>query len=321
MKLIPYSLLFLFSSSSFCGDLSISFVNEDKGSPFDEISDYLYPEAKNSDGNYSQSLYLSYGFNAGDSSYFKFAVQNDVFSPSSSAKNEELAVVGERPFASSLSASVDLKTKFFTSDNFDLVVNPTVSFGAVGAASGGEHIQDFFHNVKGANEYLGWADEVKSKKFQIVSLQAKPRIMGLNGKFAIEPAAFYVGGNLVSYHGYGAALRLGTFDMRRDFGLSHIGITQSGNLSPSNGARGLGLSGYVGFEKRYMDENYFLEGKTSLSNQTLVTIEDEVTDIVVGLSVYFSNVLLDFALIERSQEYVTQNHEQSFLRANLGFSF
>ncbi len=321
MKVVPYFLLFLFSSSSFCGDLSISFVNEDKGSPFDQISDYLFPTAKSSDGNYSQAFYMSYGFNAGDSSYLKLAFQNDVFTPFSSAKNEEFGVVGERPFASSLSVSADLKTKFFTTDNFDLIVNPAFRFGAVGPDSGGERIQDFFHNVKGATEYLGWADEVESKKFRIYSLQAKPRIMGLGGKFAIEPAAFYVDGNLVSYHGYGAALRLGTYDMRRDFGLSHIGIIQSGSLSPSNGALGVGLSGYVGFEKRYMDENYFLEGKTSLSNQTLVTIEDEVTDIVVGLSVYFSNVLLDFAIIERSKEYTTQNHSQSFLRANLGFAF
>ncbi len=321
MKLIPYTFLFLFSSSSFAGDFSLSFVNEDKGSPFQDISDYLFPEAEKSDGNYSQSLYLSYGFNAGDSSYLKFAFQNDVFSPSGHAKNKEFGVVGDRPFASSLQASVDLKTKFFKTDNFDLVVNPVFSFGTVGSDSGGGRIQDFFHDLKEASEYLGWEDEVESKKFKKYSLQAKPRIMGLGGKVAIEPAAFYVDGDLVSYHGYGGALRFGTFDMRRDFGLSHIGITQSGSLSPSNGAAGLGVSGYIGFEKRVMDENYFLEGQTSISNQTLVTIEDEVTDIVVGFNVYFSNVLLDLAIIERSKEYTTQNQKQSFLRANLGFAF
>ncbi len=320
MKYKKLLLLSLLSFGSYSSDLSLVFVNEDKGSGLGSLSDALFPEAKDSDGHYSQSLSFGYGFNVNRNAYLNFSIQSDTFTPGSDAKNESRGVVGERPFASSTSATANLKTKVLFRD-FDLILNPSFSLGLVGEDCGGGLLQDFLHSVIGATEYAGWADEVESKAFYTYGLQAKPRFSYLNGKFAIEPAMFYTGGNLVNYYGVGGSLRLATFDMRRDFGLSHIGVTQSGNLSPSNGASGLGFSSYVGFETRFMSENYYLEGKTTKSNQQLVNMEDTVTDLVVGFNVYYRNVLLDFAVINRSKEYTTQDEEQSFMRANVAFTY
>lgn len=117
----------------------------------------------------------------------------------------------------------------------------------------------------------------------MVSLTPAIDILGVNVGFYPEVSA--VGGNLFQYLGYGATVALGndkTFNSDNGFGLlSRRGLihTQKERLI---------YKVFAGVERREVDKNYTLQGKTLQTKMETVDINKTVDEYRVGATIGYS---------------------------------
>jgi len=320
-------LLCIISVFSYAKEFQFSFSNEDKGDGLTNISNSIFPDGKKSDGNLSQSIYLGYSDNISNNTKFILSIQNDIFTPSHENKLEEKAVVGDRPFASSSTINFDISNKYKVYDlnmlYLDQIFTPFIKFGLVGNKSHGDSLQNFTHKLIGADEYKGWSYQLQNKYAFIYGIDYMPRLSFGLKQFALslEPNVIYSGGNIFEYCGYGGFIRIGSI-AKYDYGSRRINPLNTNNiLNDYKENIKYVWNIYSGYQKRYMNRNYFLEGKTSKTGIQTVNMLDKVTDKVIGINFLFVKMLLDVSITERSKEFTTQKHSQTFVKAGLSYIF
>lgn len=117
----------------------------------------------------------------------------------------------------------------------------------------------------------------------MVSLTPAIDILGVNVGFYPEVSA--VGGNLFQYLGYGATVALGndkTFNSDNGFGL----LSRRGLIHTQK--EGLIYKVFAGVERREVDKNYTLQGKTLQTKMETVDINKTVDEYRVGATIGYS---------------------------------
>ena len=316
LKFIVFSVLFyfLFLSTAYGGTFYFEYGNEDKGT-FTGLSELFYGGPDQSDGNFTQGLYLSYTDDLSEDSKLTYSLEQDLFSPYKHNKRKKLATPGDRPFAGYLGGGVVYhKRSNYFSQKLGLKV------GMIGPSARGDQVQNFLHDhLISADEYSGWNDQVKDKVGLSGQYMAALKLQTTCGVicFELAPHISLVASNLIAYEGAGATFRIGNH-LDKDYGPAIFSPLSRGEMLTDH----KGVSWYVlaGYEKRRMRKNYLLDGVTSISDIPTLTdddIEKYVADKHIGFGANLGGVALDFTFVERSREFKQQDAQQ-FIRVGLG---
>ncbi|EIV7689939.1 lipid A deacylase LpxR family protein [Salmonella enterica] len=294
--------------------LAISVANDDAGI-FQPSLNALYGRQAADRGDYTVGLFLGYSHDLTDASQLSFHIAQDIYSPSGANKRKPEAVKGDRAFSAFLHTGLEwnslatnwLRYRFGT------------DIGVIGPDAGGQEVQNRAHRIIGAEKYPAWQDQIENRYGYtakgMVSLTPSIDILGVN--VGLYPEISAVGGNLFQYLGYGATVALGndkTFNSDNGFGLlSRRGLMHSQK-------EGLIYKIFAGVERREVDKNYTLQGKTLQTKMETVDINKTVDEYRVGATIGYSPVAFSLSLNKVTSEFRTGD-DYSYINGDITFFF
>lgn len=150
----------------------------------------------------------------------------------------------------------------------------------------------------------------------MLSLTPSTEILGIN--IGLYPEISTVSGNLFQYAAYGATVAIGNdkiFNSDNGFGLlTHRGLM---HLSDTNAFK---YKFYAGVERRQVNRNYTLEGKTRLTKQTTVSLNNTVDEYQVGATIGYSPVAFTLSFNKVTSEFKSGS-DYSFVNGAITFIF
>jgi Uncharacterized protein conserved in bacteria len=141
-------------------------------------------------------------------------------------------------------------------------------------------------------------------------------VLGTN--VGIYPEISAVSGNLFEYIGYGATGAIGNdkiFNSDNGFGL----LATRGLIHTSK-KDGLLYKIFAGMERREVDRNYTLQGKTLQTNKETVSMNHTVDEYRIGATLGYSPVAFTLSLNRVSPEFKT-GKDYSFVNGSVTFIF
>jgi lipid A 3-O-deacylase len=289
----------------------LEYGNEDKGA-FQRVSESAFGDDR-SDGSFSQSFLLSASWRRGLHEHVSVSLEQHVFTPSGENKRSPTAVDGDRPFAAYFGGGFG-----FTRLTGRWIHRLDLRLGVVGKMAGGDDVQSALHRV-GDKAATVWDDQVTDRMGAVV--EYRPTVRWLTrcrsacAEFALQGAL--VGGNLLTYQGLGATLRLGT-RLDRDFGPPVF--SQFAKGPSANDARRWGWSVFAGEERRHVHRNYLLEGPAARTGRHTVVMSTYPSDRHFGADLRIDKTTVSLVLVRRAPEFMGQPPQQ-FVRVGIGASY
>jgi lipid A 3-O-deacylase len=229
----------------------------------------------------------------------------------------------DRPYAGWLFLSMAYQTR-----NDDQLDTLEARFGVVGPSALGKQGQDFIHDLRGFDKFLGWHNQLKNEPGAVFLWEHKRKhkhVYNPSSRFGFDMIG-HSGislGNVRTYLNLGAELRLG-WAIPDDFGTSAL-RPGGDNATPDviwdprqTVDRSWGLHGFISFDLRLVGRDIFLDGNTFRGSHS-VAKESFVLDGAVGFSIIYGGVKLSYAQVFRSKEFATQNHSHSY--GSFAFSY
>ncbi|EKN3608792.1 lipid A deacylase LpxR family protein [Yersinia enterocolitica] len=280
--------------------ISLSLSNDDAGI-FQPTLDKLYSHADGDRDDYSQGLFLGYSRDITDTSQLSVHIAQDIYSPSGVNKRPPTAVIGDRAFSAYLHTGIEWNS--LANDWFRYRLG--TDFGVIGPDAGGQKVQNKAHQFINAEKYQAWDDQIENRYGYTVKgmLSLTPNIDFWGTNIGVYPELSAVSGNLFQYIGYGATFALGndkTFNSDNGFGL----LDRRG-LMHTTQKDGLIYKFFAGVERREVDRNYTLQGKTLLTNTETITMNKTVDEYRVGATMGYYPVALTLSLNKVSSEFKT----------------
>ncbi|EIB1037635.1 lipid A deacylase LpxR family protein [Salmonella enterica] len=294
--------------------LAISVANDDAGI-FQPSLNALYGHKAADRGDYTAGLFLGYSHDLTDASQLSFHIAQDIYSPSGANKRKPEAVKGDRAFSAFLHTGLEWNSLATNWLRYRLGID----IGVIGPDAGGQEVQNRAHRIIGAEKYPAWQDQIENRYGYtakgMVSLTPAIDILGVNVGFYPEVSA--VGGNLFQYLGYGATVALGndkTFNSDNGFGL----LSRRGLIHTQK--EGLIYKVFAGVERREVDKNYTLQGKTLQTKMETVDINKTVDEYRVGATIGYSPVAFSLSLNKVTSEFRTGD-DYSYINGDITFFF
>ncbi|EDX5601713.1 DUF2219 family protein, partial [Salmonella enterica subsp. enterica serovar Cerro] len=230
-------------------------------------------------------------------------------------KRKPEAVKGDRAFSAFLHTGLEWNSLATNWLRYRLGTD----IGVIGPDAGGQEVQNRAHRIIGAEKYPAWQDQIENRYGYtakgMVSLTPAIDILGVNVGFYPEVSA--VGGNLFQYLGYGATVALGndkTFNSDNGFGL----LSRRGLIHTQK--EGLIYKVFAGVERREVDKNYTLQGKTLQTKMETVDINKTVDEYRVGATIGYSPVAFSLSLNKVTSEFRTGD-DYSYINGDITFFF
>ncbi|CAN5716648.1 lipid A deacylase LpxR family protein [soil metagenome] len=248
---------------------------------------------------------------------FGVALNHQIFTPNNT--QIRTYIPNDRPYAAwlNLALSMQLKTPQ-RSQALEL------SLGVVGPWAQGEGVQNTFHKMIGAQEALGWENQIKNELAVQLSYQQRLRFVELRNKFGsyFDLIPFFGGGLGNVYVGAhtGLMARVG-LNLPDDFGPARPSGGESDSFVSPNPAPDDLKSSYflfAGLRGNAVARNIFLDGNTfepsHSSTKYPVNFETEV-----GVGIQFMPVSIIWRYVVRSPDFEENSGFNSF--ASLGLSY
>jgi hypothetical protein len=203
-----------------------------------------------------------------------------------------------------------------------------IRLGIVGPAALGQEAQDFIHDLRGFDKFLGWDNQLNNEPGVMFIWEHKRKLQPIyhdNSRFGFDVIG-HSGlslGNVATYVNLGAEVRVG-WSIPDDFGTSALrpGGDNSAPYSVwdprKKGQRRWGVHAFASFDARLVGRDIFLDGNT-LGNSHRVDKKNVVADGAVGLSFIFGGSKISYAQIFRSKEYNAQPNFHSY--GSIAFSY
>lgn len=295
--------------------ISLSLTNDDAGF-FQPALNKLYSHIDENRDDYTQGLFIGYGRDITDASQLSFHIAQDVYSPSGVNKRLPTAVTGDRAFSAYLHSGIDWNSVA----NDWLRYRLGADFGVIGPDAGGQKVQNKAHQFINAEKYQAWDDQIENRYGYTVKgmLSFTPSVDLLGTNIGIYPEISAVSGNLFQYIGYGATFAIGNdkiFNSDNGFGL----LDKRGLIHTSQKDNFI-YKFFAGVERREVDRNYTLQGKTLLSKTATVTMNKIVDEYRVGATIGYSPVAFTLSLNKVSAEYKT-GKDYSYITGAVTFIF
>ena len=194
--------------------------------------------------------------------------------------------------------------------------------GVVGPASGADALQRYWHALHwfGGEPPHGWSSQLKNEPGVVLSGERMWRVPLVNGVLEAEilPEANVSLGNVFTYAGAGASLRLGQ-RLAADWGPPRIEpALQGSDFIDRDAAGAFAWYVFVGFEGRAVARNLFLDGNT-FKDSPRVGRESFVADVNAGLGLIAGPFAIRAAYTERTREFETQRAKDKFASLTLSF--
>ncbi|GAB7921340.1 hypothetical protein OkiPb00221_50400 [Escherichia coli] len=192
--------------------------------------------------------------------------------------------------------------------------------GVVGPDAGGQKVQNKAHEIIGAEKYHAWDDQIENRYGYTVKgmLSMTPSMDILGANVGLYPEVSAVTGNLFQYVAYGATIAIGndkTFNSDNGFGL----LAPRGLMHMSD-TSGFKYKIFAGMERRDVNRNYTLEGKTIQTKQTTVSLNKTVDEYQVGATIGYAPVAFTLAFNKVTSEFKTGD-DYSFINGAITFFF
>ncbi|MEE6988562.1 DUF2219 family protein [Escherichia coli :H19] len=295
--------------------ISLSLSNDDAGF-FQPAINKIYSHKTENRDDYTQGIFLGYSHDLTELSQLSFHIAQDIYSPSGSNKRLPTAKSGDRAFSAFLHSGIEWNALANNWFRYRLGTD----LGVIGPDAGGQNVQNKAHKIIHAEKYQSWDDQIENRYGYtvkgMVSLTPSIDLMGIN--IGVYPELTAVSGNLFQYIGYGATFSLGNdkiFNSDNGFGL----LANRG-LIHSSGNRGLIYKIFAGIERREVDRNYTLQGKTLQTRSKTVSLNKTVDEYRVGATIGYSPVALTMSLNRISPEFKS-GKDYSFINGAITFIF
>jgi len=192
--------------------------------------------------------------------------------------------------------------------------------GVVGPASGADAVQRYWHALHwfGGVPPHGWSSQLKNEPGLVLSGQRIWRVPLLDAFLDAEilPEANLSLGNVFTYAGAGASLRLGR-NLAADWGPPRIEpALQGSDFIDRDAAGSFAWYVFAGVEGRAVARNLFLDGN-SFEDGPRVARENFVADFNAGFALIAGAVAFRAAYTERTREFKTQRANDKFLSITL----
>lgn len=242
----------------------------------------------------------------------RIAVGQNIFTPEDLNATE--VVLDDRPYAGWL--HTDFTALGCNDRTIDVL---EFSIGVVGPSAGGKELQTWFHEIIDSPEPMGWDNQLQDELALLIAWGRRwrnvfaprkaPLLGGLGVQVDVSPSVDLAFGNVYTYGGAGAMLRLGS-GLDHDFGPPRIRPAPPGaGFNMPGGHKGIYL--FVGLEGRAMLHNIFLDGNTWKDSHR-VEREVWVGDFLWGLAASAFDLRLAFSYIVRSREFEGQKQPDHF---------
>ncbi len=255
-------------------------------------------------------------FAPGHDAGVEFSIGQNIFTPADI--EDPNLIEDDRPYAGWLYASASL-LGVLDEDPARRVSNVLeITVGVVGPSSGADEVQRRWHKIIDTRTPRGWDHQLNDELGLVLTYtriwEHFGRIGAQGPEFSFAPHAVGALGNVYTYAGAGAMLRMG-FNLRSDLGPPAISPSFPGSAYFRTRSS---WSGYLfaGVEGRLMARNIFLDGNTFKDSHS-VERRIGVGDLQVGAVVRYHNVRIAFSNVFRSKEFDGQQDSTEYGAINL----
>lgn len=238
-----------------------------------------------------------------------FSIGQTMFTPTTIDATELLE--DERPYAGWLFLGLAFHSRSELSMNsFELQT------GIVGPSARGKEAQDWVHDVRGFDRFLGWHNQLRDEiGINVIYEHKRKHFLYESDTNLSSDVIGHAGwslGNVATYANLGAELRFGR-NIPNDFGTSAVRSGGDNSAPYSNWQRShdWGLHGFVSFDARLVARDIFLDGNTFKSSHS-VDKETFVVDAAIGLSFTYDYLKVSYAHIFRTKEFEGQPHPHNY---------
>ncbi|MGB8273955.1 MAG: lipid A deacylase LpxR family protein [Alphaproteobacteria bacterium] len=247
------------------------------------------------------------------------ALAQNIFTPDDTARTD--LIVNDRPYAGWLYLAVALNTYRETPGGAARQDTFQVDLGVVGPSALGQEVQNNYHDVINVGETRGWSHQLQDEPAIDIVFQRQwrtdtfPLAFGLQGD--VIPHTIVSLGNVLTYAGAGATLRLGG-PLPRDFGPPRIrpGLPGSESFETKDD---VSWYGFIGFEGRAVGRNIFLDGN-SFRDSHSVSKHYFVGDFQAGVAVVIGSVRVTYTHVLLSPEFKAQSNWDQFGALSLSWN-
>lgn len=225
---------------------------------------------------------------------------------------------GDRPYGGILYLGFGVIAD--TGHRYDLL---ELDLGVIGPASLAAPTQSWFHGLIGSPQPKGWHNQIDNEPALNLVWERKWRnlLPGPAGfDFDVTPQLALSLGNVFTYAGGGATLRVGRNIPDNDYGPPRIRPSAPGSaMFEPNGKLGWYL--FAGFEGRAVARNIFLDGNT-FGDGPSVDKRPVVVDLQAGLSInLYRYIRLAYTYVLRSKEFEGQVDPDRFGAVSVSLNF
>ncbi|MET0293189.1 MAG: lipid A deacylase LpxR family protein, partial [Steroidobacteraceae bacterium] len=246
---------------------------------------------------------------------FGLTLGHQLFTPNDT--DTPLPQPNDRPYAAWAYAGFS-----FIFDRGDTLDTWLLNVGIVGPDAKGKDLQESVHELLGANQSYGWANQLGNELGgQLIFerrwrglLQTKGGGLGID----VTPHAGASVGNIATYANAGATLRFGSH-LRNDYGAPRIRPSLPGSafFEPREG---FGWYVFAGVDGRATAYNIFLDGNTSRESLS-VERKPYTVDVQAGAALIINRVRLTYTYVLRSEEFETQTEADKFGSVSISVRF
>ncbi len=231
-----------------------------------------------------------------------FGIGHQIYTPRDTQR--ALPDPRDRPYAAFLYGALVLQRQERAALNtFEL------QLGVVGRSALGEQVQNGVHDAIRVLPANGWSSQIRDEPAANLIFERIQRV-GLGGWGGVEadilPAVTLSLGNVATYAGAGATLRIGQ-GLETDFGPPRIRPALVGSAffdPPADGGR-FGWYVFAGGQGRLVGRDIFLDGNTFRDGPS-VPRKDVVGDLSAGLVLHWRGLRFAYSQVWRSEEFVGQ---------------
>ncbi len=257
------------------------------------------------------------GIDASDRFTFVFSLGQNMYTP----EDITLPVPDstDRPYAGWLYFSMGAVIE---DSERNLLQNLALDVGVVGPLSLAGKAQKIWHDWIGARTPRGWDYQLDNEPGLILAYNAamrQPLVTSVSGiEVDVTPRAGVALGNIFTYAGAGAALRIGQ-NLDLDYGPPFIRPSLPGGaLVKRRDEWGWYL--FAGVEGRAVARNIFLDGNT-FSDSASVDKRPFIGDLQFGVTGMMGPIRLSFTQIMRTEEFYGQRGGDHFGSISLSYLF
>ncbi len=247
----------------------------------------------------------------------EFSLGQNMYTPADISRSDYIA--DDRPYAGWTYVGLGYHRQSKFEEHLDFVDSLEIQMGMVGPLSFAEETQTLVHELRDIPTAKGWDHQLKNEPGLLVAFERKWLFTRASDRLLNSDAIVHAGGvigNVATYLNSGLEVRYG-MNLARNFGISTIRPAGSSLFTPHDKPT-IYLFGAV--NGKYVLHDIFLDGNTFTDSHS-IDKKAFVADFAAGISIGHHNLMLTYANVTRTKEFVGQDDVHHFGSLTLNFFY